>query len=204
MQTKEPVPSYVTPAKVLEWTFDTPRPEGVHIVNTFKQECVEINWLLFYCWCYSRTNGFLDECCKEWDYGKLGEQYESSRDGIRDALSEFLKYDDTDLLENKEEVEKLYFDCCVWCESEVHKPVPEPEKPPVPVPAPVPEPPAPIPEPTPEPTKPPPQAGGFDWRALLKIGLPILKGIVAVAGAFLPGWVKIILDIVLKVADNIS
>ena len=200
MLTHGPVPSTVTHGKVLEWTFETPRPEGVHLVTTFELAAAgRANWLLFYCWSYSRTNGFKDPCCKEWDYGKLGSKYDTSGDGARDAFSEFEKYDDTQMMENAEEVEQLYKDCVAWCDGEVHHPpVPEPKPPEPPVPEPQPEP--------SEPTKPPPpqEGGGFDWRKLLKVAVPILRGILTVAAAFLPGWVKIVLDIVLRVADNVS
>jgi hypothetical protein len=199
MKITEPVPSYVTTTKVLEWEQESPRPEGMHLVATFADACSNrANWLLFFLWCYSKTNGFKDPCCRDWDYGKLGAKYERSIDGARDAFSEFAKFDDTDLMENSEEVEALYADACSWCESEVHKPVPEPQKP-VPVPIPVPQ-----PEPTPVPVPVPACGGtGFDWKAILRLVLPFLKAAVLVLGIGLPGWVKILLDIVVRSAENL-
>lgn len=195
MKTTEYLPSFVSPTKVLEWTFASPRKEGVHLVGMFSQECSkEYNWLVFYCWCYSLTNGFTDPCCANWDYANLGNKYETSREGIRDAFSEFIKFEDTDVLPNSEEVQGLYLECLKFCEGVVYKPVPETEKP--------------KPEPTPEPTPAtePPVGGapvaGFDWKKLKAWLLPILGLLVGLAGPFVPGWAKIALDLLLKVFNG--
>jgi hypothetical protein len=135
---------------------------------------------------------------KNWDFGNFGGNFKTSRDGVKDALSEFIKFEDTALLEEQTEVEKLYNEIEAFCRGVVWtdpKPLPKPEPTPIPVP-PVPE------KPTPEdPSS--PQAP-FDWKKWLKILGPILATVLTLGGLFLPGWAKTILDMLIKIIGNVA
>jgi hypothetical protein len=194
-------PACVTWSKVSEYILNTPPSEGVHLVTSFYFPAYQkVNWLLFYCLCYVRTSGFTDPCCKEWDYGKLGEKYETSADGVLDALREFEKYTDTNMLPEEEGMLKLYNACVAYCQTEQHKPVPADPKP-IP-PEPIPEPPK--PEPQPKPSEPAP-ATGTSWKTILKIVTPIILAAITAAGIFLPipGWVKILVQTLLDALSSV-
>lgn len=204
MRTTGEVPAWVLPSKVLDWMLDvTPLREGIMTVTTLQEEAQKHgNWLLFFCWTYARTQGFTNKCMKHWDFGNFGGQYATSRDGIRDALSEFIKFEDTSLLAEQAEVEKLYNEIEAYCRGVIYTephPLPEPPKPEPPKPQP--EPPKPEPPKPDEPNKPKPD---FDWKKWLKILGPILAGVLTLGGFFLPGWAKTVLDILIKLISGIT
>jgi hypothetical protein len=200
MDTRAKVPDYVTVEKVFEWTMKTPFNEGVMSIHNIYEIAskVGLNWLLVYSWCYVRTEGFRHECMKRWDYGNLGGNYATSRDGVQEAVVEFLKFHDTSLLEQERETLDIYEACRAFCASYEHdkpKPLPEPPKPPPPPPPP--PPPKPEPEPTPEPTPTPtPGKLGLWW-------IPIIIGALSIGSLFVPGWAKIIIDVIIKVLEGL-
>jgi hypothetical protein len=203
MKTNLEVPAWVDGMKVLDWEGQSPVREGIISIEVLRQESSKYcNWLLFYCWCYARTQGFTNKCMKNWDFGNFGGNFKTSRDGVKDALSEFIKFDDTALLEEQTEVEKLYAEIEAFCRGVIYtepKPLPVPEPTPVP---PQPEKPKPEPEPTPEdPSQ--PQAP-FGWKKWLKILGPILAGVLTLGGLFLPGWAKTVLDILIKLINSVT
>jgi hypothetical protein len=209
MKTNVAVPAWVDVMKILDWEGETPLHEGIISIETLRQEAYSLtNWLLFYCWCYARTQGFTNKCMKDWDFGCYGGKYKTCRDGVRDALGEFLKYDDTSLLAEQVEVEKLYNEIEAFCRGVIWtEPHPLPEKP-----KPEPKPPEPVPEepkpqePKPEEPKPdtPNTGSGFDWKKVAKIALPILGLLAAVGGMFLPGWAKTVLDYLMKILQGLA
>ena len=203
MKTNVPVPAWVDVMKVLDWEGVTPLHEGIISIETLRQEANAItNWLLFYAWCYARTQGFTNKCMKNWDFGCYGGKYKTCREGVKDALSEFIKYDDTALLAEQVEVEKLYNEIEAFCRGVIWtEPHPLPEKPkPEPLPEPKPE------EPQPEEPKPyvPSTGSSFDWKKVAKIALPILGLLGTFGGLFLPGWAKVALDFVMKILQGIA
>lgn len=204
MKTTLPVPASVDPMKVLEWTESTSFDEGYVINNYFKEVSARYcNWLMFYCWCYARTQGFTNKCMKNWDFGNFGGKFKTSREGVIDALSEFLKYPETESLAEQKEVEKLYKEICDFCAGIIYTPPQELPKPkPEPIPEPVPEP---KPEPQPKPEEPKPNEPGkkFDW-SFLKWLLPALGALATVGSLFLPGWAKTLIDVILKVLSGLS
>jgi hypothetical protein len=144
---------------------------------------------------------------RNWDYGNFGGVYKTSREGVRDALSEFIKYEDTQAMAEQVEIEKLYKEISLFCEgiiwNEPH-PLPEPQKP-EPKPEPLPPPPSkPDPAPDPEkpiPEKPKPEPKPFPWGRL------IIPGIIAVLTAatwFVPGWAKVMIDMVVKILTGLT
>jgi hypothetical protein len=192
MDTHEKVGAWVDPQKVLEWEGSTPIHEGIISINQMLEEAEKLcSWLLFYSWCYARTQGFTNKCMRDWDYGNFGGKYKTSRGGIKDALSEFIKYSDTSELAEQKEVEKLYGEIDAYCKgvvwSEPH-PLPEPQ-----------------PEPKPEPDEPSEDGHSqpFNWVKSLKILAPILATVRTLGGMFLPGWAKTIIDMILKVISGI-
>ncbi len=202
MKTNLEVPAWVDGMKVLDWEGQSPVREGIISIEVLKQEASKYcNWLLFYCWCYARTQGFTNKCMKNWDFGNFGGNFKTSRDGAKDALSEFIKFEDTSMLEEQAEVEKLYNEIEAFCRGVVWtdpKPLPKPD--PIPVP-PVPEKPKPEPEPAPED---PSSQAPFDWKKWLKILGPILATVLTLGGLFLPGWAKVILDMLIKIIGNVA
>jgi len=209
MKTNVTVPAWVDGMKVLDWEGETPLHEGIISIEVLRQEATKhCNWLLFYCWCYARTQGFTNKCMKKWDFGCFGGEYKTSRDGVRDALSEFIKYEDTAMLAEQAEVEKLYNEIEAFCRGVIWtEPHPLPEKP-----KPEPKPPEPVPEepkphePKPEEPKPdtPNTGSGLDWKKIAKIALPILGLLAAVGGMFLPGWAKTVLDYLMKILQGLA
>ena len=203
MKTTDKCPEWVKPAEVLDWMLDvTPLREGIMTVSTLKEVAERhCNWLLFFCWTYARTQGFTNKCMKHWDFGNFGGVYETSRAGLQDALSEFIKFDDTAMIDEQVEVEKLYNEVEAYCRGVVYtepQPLPRPPKP---------EPPKPQPEePKPEPEEPKPSEPGkpFDWKKWLKILGPILAGVLTLGSLFLPGWAKTVLDILIKLINGVT
>ena len=196
MLTTIPVPSTVTYPKMFEWTQQTPFQEGVHIISYFQQATPHCNWVILYCWAYVRTKGFTDPCMKRWDLLNLGDNNATYSDGVKVATAELLKYPDTSMMDEQEEVEKLYKEICEFCAGIIYTPPPELPKP---KPEPIPEPPPPKPEePKPEePGKP------FSW-GFLKWLLPALGALATVGSLFLPGWAKTLIDVILKVLSGLS
>jgi hypothetical protein len=203
-QTKSEVPEWVDPMKVLEWTFESIEKEGVISTHQVFEEASKLkyNWLLFYCWCYVRTSGFTTQGMKHWDYGNFGGKFKTSRDGVKDALSEFIKYPDTGMMNEGRAVEILYDRIEAFCRGVVWtepKPLPKPPEPPQPKP----QPPAPKPdEPAPsEPGTPqkPPSSGGFNWKIIVPIAIAVLT----VGSMFVPGWAKIAIDILIKLLNGL-
>lgn len=199
IKTNSVVSSYVDPAKVLEWEFKTPENEGIISIQQMYEEAnsIKYNWLLFYAWCYVRTGFFRSAGMKNWDYGNLGFAYKSSRDGIKDALSEFIKHEDTSTMPEKEDVERIYLFIDSFCMDLVWK---EPKPLPKPDPAPVPKPEEPKPE-EPKPEEPTGTQKSFPW---LKILVPLIAGGLAIASLFVPGWAKILLDVILKIVNGLG
>jgi hypothetical protein len=194
MRITEALPGNVQWQKVSEFANDA--GAGVHLVTTFcstVSPATKINWVLFYCWCYVRTDKFHSQgWYKNWDAGRLGNKYATSSEGIRDALSEFVKFEDTELMEDEAEVTVLYKKICDFCAGIVYQPVPEPPKPPPPPP------PKPTPEPEPQPD--PKPESPTNWKGILKIAGPILLAILGAASLVLPvpGWIKVVLEMILK------
>jgi hypothetical protein len=204
--TKTNTPPWIDSKKVLEWTFETPHKEGIISIAQMSDEATQIkhDWLLFYCWSYVRTSGFTTLGMKHWDYGNFGGQYKTSRDGVRDALSEFIKFDSTEQMNEGVAVCDLYEQISAYCQGIVWtepKPLPEPPKPePLPPPPPAPREPSPKPEDPATPDKP---EKSVDWKKWLKILLPIIALGGTLGGLFLPGWAKAVLDTVLKVLNSL-
>lgn len=196
MKTEWPAPENVTYNKINEFVESTPFNEGVHLVTSFYYISEKrVNWALFWCWCYVRTGGFRNPCWyQNWDAGRLGEKYATSKDGIADALAEFEKFPDTDMMEEGVEVVHLYELAVKFCDGVIYHPPVEPPKPPPPV-----EPPKP-PPPAEEPPKPEEPSAPTDWKKMLAIAGPILLGILGAASIFLPipGWVRILVETILK------
>lgn len=207
MRTDTVVPEYVDHMKVFEWTEKTPIREGIITIFVLREEATkqQRNWLLFFCWCYARTQGFTNKCMRNWDYGNFGGVYKTSREGVRDALSEFIKYEETEAMAEQVEMEKLYKEIGLFCQgviwTEPH-PLPEPEKP---KPEPLPPPPSqPEPEkPKPEPEKPsePGSGSAFPWGKLL---IPALIALLTAATLFVPGWAKVVIDVVIKLLSGLA
>jgi hypothetical protein len=210
-KTKSDVPAWVDPMKVLEWTFDTTEKEGVISIHQVFEEAskVKYNWLLFFAWIYARTSGFTTKGMRDWDYGNFGGKFKTSRDGIKDALSEFVKYDDTEQMNEGSLTVKIYDRAEAFCRGVVYdNPTPLPIPVPTPEPVPIPEPkPEPKPEPAPdepipakpekEPQKPSkPLSWGKVVLGLLVVGL-------TVGSYFVPGWAKVILDMAVKVLSGL-
>jgi hypothetical protein len=206
MKTDSIVPEFVDHMKVFEWTEKTPLREGIISIFTMYEEAKKQkkNWLLFFCWCYARTQGFTNKCMRNWDYGNFGGIFKTNREGVRDALSEYIKYDDTSLMSEQIEVEKLYGEILAFCQGVVWtppKPLPEPEKPkpePLPPPPPATEPEKPTPE---KPPEAPGSGSAFPW---VKVLIPVLLALSAVGSLFLPGWAKLIIDVFVKILSGLS
>jgi hypothetical protein len=190
MQIISTVPDYVDTAKLLRWEEQSKPIEGMVFAETMKQECVAqgINWLLFYCWCYVSTQAFRNPCLKNWDIAYIGGNFRTFREGVKEAVSEILKYENTAMFAQQKEIESLYESIDAFCKGVVWT---EP-KPPV--------------EPTKPPTKPdkpeepqqsdePKKSSPLAW---LKIAVPLLVVAGFVAKMFLPGSVGAIIDMVLK------
>jgi hypothetical protein len=205
MKINEVLPSHVDIYKVLEWETSSETTEGIISIETVRQECEKrCNWLLFYAWCYSRTQGFTNKCMKNWDFGCFGGQFKTCREGVKDALSEFIKYEGTEQLAEQVEVEKLYAEIEAFCRGVIWTD-PDPLPPQQPAPAPLPEPEQPQ-EPTQEngasSEKKEPQTP-TNWKKIAKIVLPILGLLATFGGVFLPGWAKIAIDSVMKIIEGI-
>ncbi len=205
MKTKGKVPEWVDNMKVFEWEQETPLHEGIISIQQMCDEASKYcNWLMFYSYCYARTQGFTNKCMKNWDYANFGGVFKTSRDGIKDALSEFVKFEDTQEIAEQTEIEKIYNDVeafcrgVVWTEPDPLPPLPEPQKPPTPPPV----------EPKPEEPKPqdPPSDPGtpFDWKKWVKIILPILGVAATIGGFFMPGWAKTILQMLIEVLKGLG
>jgi hypothetical protein len=185
MRLDSKLPEYITGVKVYEWTETTPYREQI-FVETFndvvKGRC---NWVLCMLWCYVRTQGFTNACMKDWDCLNYGGKYKTLRDGIQDAVVEFLKYEVTDNLKEQKEVERLYKEIDDFCKGIIYtEPHPLPEEPkPVPVPVTTP-----VPLPVPVPKK-------LDWRVAIS---GILIVIPVIADYLLPGYAQFALDVVIK------
>lgn len=208
-KTKSDVPAWVDPMKVLEWTFDTTEKEGVISIHQVFEEAskVKYNWLLFFAWVYARTSGFTTKGMRDWDYGNFGGKFKTSRDGIKDALSEFVKYDSTEQMNEGTLTMMIYDRVEAFCRGIVYD-VPTPLPIPEPKPEPIPEPP-PVQEPKPKPNEPTPTEPGnepqkpskpFSWA---KIVLPLLALLLTVGGYFVPGWAKVIFDMASKVLSGL-
>lgn len=202
MKVTEKLPDYVTRQKVIDWIDSTSFYEGIHLVTQF---CVaaekHCNWVLFYSFCYAKTNGFRHPCWDNWDAANFGEKYASSEDGIRDALTVFLAFDDTSLIDVETEMLRVYNDILQFAQGVIYKPVPpipEPKKE---------EPQKPIPEPSdpnkeePIPTQPTPPEKGANWLKWIALIVPAIAG---VAALFLPGWAKTLLDLIVALFSNIA
>lgn len=196
-------PVYADSKEVFEWVFKTEIQEGTHLVFSFIRYQENMNWLLLYAWCYVRTKGFTDECMRRWDIANIGGNYESYEKGLQNAAAEFLKYDDTSMLQEEEEVLKIYEQIENFCKDfsfDPPQPIPEPPKP---QPQPMPQPPQPMPEP-PEPPKPPekpPEAPKkFPWSSIILSILTIAQTALSI---FLPGWAKILLSLFIKIFESL-
>jgi hypothetical protein len=200
MLVTEELPKEVTYSKVSDWVTFTPFNEGIHLVTSFfSQADRRCNALLFYCYCYVRTGGFRNPCWyNNWDAANVGSKYATSKDGIQDALSIFLSFEETSLIQEEDEVLKLYGEVVAYCKGIVYtEPTPLPDLPvPTPPPAPVPEP---VPQPEPIPT--PENKTSFKW---LQWVLPILGVAATAASVFLPGWAKVVIDIVMKLLTGLA
>ena len=193
------VSSVVDNKKVLEWTFKSPANEGIISIATMfiEAEYRKIDALLFYCWCYVRTQNFRNPCMKQWDYGNIGGNYATSRDGINAALNELDKYEDSSMMNEQDEVEKLYCEIFAFCQGVIYTPVPTPK----PVPGKPNEPkPAPVPPKEPEPTIPPTGDSGSwlskNWKILAGGLISILLGLCAVLPipSFIATLLRLLLD----------
>lgn len=193
MDTNIPVPKTVSYSKIFEWTQKTELDEGVHLIAPFMEANPYCNWVLLYAWCYVRTAGFRDPCMKRWDLLNLGENNETYSLGVQAAINEMLKYPNTDLMAEKDEVEKIYKEICDFCEGIVYTPPKPLPKPPAPEPIPVP------PNPD-EPSTPTEPGKPTNWTGIIKVAGPILLAILTVAGFIfpIPSFVKTILELILK------
>jgi hypothetical protein len=199
MDVKSQVPAYVTYAKIGQWLDTTDASEGVHLVTSFQLVAEKhCNWALFYCWCYVRSYGFSNVFWKtSWDVARTGKKYETSKDGITDALNIFLAFGDTDKIPEETQVLLVYRDVLEACEGIVFEPTPipppviEPEKPK----------PEPVPEPTPVPEKPKPSpTDGSSIGEIFEFLLPIALTLWRTVGSFLPlpKWVHTVVELFLK------
>jgi hypothetical protein len=191
MKIKGKVPEYITARKVYEWNEETTLREQV-----FPEEFEEIvekycNWLLFYSWCYAKTQGFTNKCMKNWDVSNFGGKFKTLHDGIVDALSEFLKYESTEMLAEQKEVEKIYAEIDSFCKGVVYnEPNPLP-----PIEEPKPIPPKPHVEQKPnEPSK-PSLPSKIPWGKIL---IAIVTVAVSVGSAIMPAWLAAILKLILS------
>jgi hypothetical protein len=205
-QTQNKVPEWVDPMKVLEWTFKSPAREGVISIHQVYEEATKqkFNWLLFYCWMYVRTSGFTTQGMKDWDYGNFGGKFKTSRDGIRDALSEFIKYPSTELMNEGKAVVILYDEIEAFCRGVVWtepKPLPEPKPEPLP---PKPETPKPKPEKPPQDEAPsdevPSPKPNIPW---VKFLIPVLIAGLTAASYFVPAWAKVGIDLIIKLISGL-
>lgn len=207
IKTESKTPAWVDPAKVLEWEFKTPEKEGIISIHQMYEEATKLsmNWLLFYTWCYARTSGFMTKGMKNWDYGNFGGQYKTSREGIKDALSEFIKYPDTESMNEGKTCELLYSNIEQFCRGVIWnepRPLPEPEKPKPPPPIPEPEKPKPDPEKPQDPKPENPSPGKpFPWLTVL---VPVVVALLTVGSLFVPGWARVVIDVVIKLLSGLS
>ncbi len=194
-----PVPASVTPMKVYDWTVSTAEREGFVLGGVFQDVSGSFcNWILFYAWCYARTNGFTNENILYWDVANKGRKFETHKEGCQDALCEFLAFRSTEEMPEKAETERIYAEIIAFCEGNIYdkpKPLPIPPKP-----EPIPEP---QPEPKPEEPKPNEPGKPFNW-GWLKWALPIIGALAAAGSMFLPGWAKLIVDVILKLLNGLS
>lgn len=195
MKIKEKAPEFVNATKVYEWNESTQYREQV-----FPDEFEEIgkkycNWLLFYCWCYVRTQGFTNKAMKNWDVGNYGGKYKNLRDGIADALSEFIKFNDTEEIQEQKAIEKIYQEIVFFCQGIIYnKPNPLPEtetKPPIP---PIPPIPKPVPAPIPAPQK----------KVSKSLILSILVILSTIGGFIFPAWLQQLLDAIIAIIRGVS
>jgi len=194
MQTSVKLPEGVSWEKTSDWVRQLP-VSGVHLVAAFCLQAEKhCNWVLFYSWCLVRTECFKNKCWYEgWDACNSGNTFGSSKDGITHALNEFLKLKDTSEMQEETRVLLTYGDILEFCGGIVYSPTPLPpaDKPEVP-----PEKEQPVPETPPEKEKENPT----NWKGILKIAGPILLAILGAASIFIPvpGWVKILVETILK------
>ena len=189
----------ITWATMTKYFAQTPRREGSHIISTFIQESEpfkkEYTWLAFYLWCFVRTEAFTAKCwIDNWDAGKLGGQYQVSREGIRAAAQEFAKFSDTNMLDEEAEILKEF----EAIKSFSHGANPENKDPITEPPKPIPLPPAPV-DPTPQPSE-PETSGKPTWRANLK-WIGTIAGVLLAAwfliGSFVPAGISNLVQLVL-------
>lgn len=153
----------------------------------FIQECkpFAVNWALCYLWCGIRTDWWSARCwIDNCDPARLGGNYQSIREGVRMACTEFNKYVDTSMINEQDELEKCYSEMVAFAKGEnpsCTDPVIEPPKP-TPLP--------PLPEPKPEPDKQdlpnpdkPVPGKGFNWKWLIPIIIPVLSALTALLPA---------------------
>ena len=162
-----------------------------------------VNPLLLAFWGAVRSAGYTSKVyCQNIDIYALGGRYASYSDALSVGASELAKFDETYMLQEQAEVEKLYAEF----ENFVSKlpPVVEPQKPPSkPAPKPV-EPPVFEPEPT-KPEKPAPSAPtnwkkSLSWIGGVASALLIVWSVVSMA---LPGWAAMLGKVILQLLANV-
>lgn len=88
---------HVNWAVIRAWHVSIPRKEGVHLITSFMADAVPYyaiySWEALYLWCLVRSQGFRSrDWITRWDCARLGKNYLTVRDGVKDAAKEFAKY----------------------------------------------------------------------------------------------------------------
>jgi hypothetical protein len=163
----------------------------------------KVNALILVAWAIVRSEKFTSKAYNEnQDIFALGGHYQSYRDSISCGANELAKFESTGMMQEQEEVEKIYQAIVDW--SNGTQPVIVPPKPPEPPKPPKPDYPTQPEEPKPsEPEKP---SGGTSWKTSLgwlggvASALLVVWGIVSLA---LPSWAglagKAVLQIIVSV-----
>jgi hypothetical protein len=198
MKVKSEVPSIVVWSKLSEWVDHTPYNEGIHLVSTFCLEAEKhCNWVLFYVWCYVRTEGFRNKCWYDnWDACNCGKKFPTSKAGIQNALAEFIKLETTSVMPEETTVLLVYQEVLEFCEGIVYE-VPTPLPPVETVPT-KPQEPTPKPDPVPKPV--PEKDDGMSIGDIFEILIPIALTLWKTVGSFLPlpKWVHTVVELVLR------
>jgi hypothetical protein len=155
-------------------------------VITFREECAasNLNWALVYLWCQLRTN-WSQGVGVDWDVGKLGAKYQTSREGVRAAVVHLAAFERTEQLAEGEALVAEYEALCRYAKGENPKAEDPIVSPPAPPPPPVVE---------PEPTKTIPIPGGANTKSSFKAILSVAAGIatlLGIASIFVPALAPI-------------
>lgn len=200
MDVKKELPENVVWSKLSEWVDRTPYNEGIHLVSSFCLEAEKhCNWVLFYVWCYVKTEGFRNKCWGDnWDPTNGGKKFPTSKTGILYGLNEFINLKDTTNMPEETTILLVYREILDFCEGVVYDPTPLPPVETKPVPKPEVPAPKPTPEPAPEP-KPEPDTGGTIGH-IMEILIPIALMLWKTVGSFLPlpKWVHTVVELVLR------